>query len=225
MTAAARPAALALLLALAALHGGRAAWIEAKAHLAQHLLRRAWLRSRGGAGEIRPWPWADTHPVARLRVPSLGVDLLVLAGASGRTMAFGPGHLSGTPVPGERGNSVLSAHRDTHFAFLRRLRPGAELVVEGRDGTARRFLVTAARVVDRRDVSVIADTGDTRLTLVTCYPFAALHPRGSLRYVVTARLFSGAPEGDSPRSPEILMQQMHQTVHMPHAPPRRSRVS
>ena len=39
-------------------------------------------------------------------------------------MAFGPGHLSGTPLPGEAGNAVVSGHRDTHFAFLRGLREG-----------------------------------------------------------------------------------------------------
>jgi sortase A len=47
--------------------------------------------------------------------------------------------------------------------------------------------VTGARVVDRRDLSVTADGGDTRLTLVTCFPFDALRPGGPLRYVVEAR--------------------------------------
>jgi sortase A len=183
-----RRAALVLLLAAAAWHGGRAAWIEAKAHLAQHLVRRAWQRTRSGAGDASPWPWADTRPVARLLAPSRGVDLFVLAGASGRTMAFGPGHLSGTPLPGEAGNSVVSGHRDTHFAFLRRLRRGDALVVERPDGQRRRYTVSDTRVVDRRDTWVAEDAGDTRLTLVTCYPFDALRPGGPQRYVVVARL-------------------------------------
>ena len=110
-----------LLLATAAWHGGRAAWIDVKARLAQELVRRAWRAARDGTGEPRPWPWADTWPVARLIVASRGVDLLVLAGASGRTLAFGPGHVTGTALPGEPGNAVVSGHRDTHFAFLREL--------------------------------------------------------------------------------------------------------
>ena len=57
-----------------------------------------------------------------------------LAGVSGRTLAFGPGHVDGTPLPGDPGNSVLSGHRDTHFAFLRELRSGDILLVStGRD--------------------------------------------------------------------------------------------
>lgn len=180
-------------LLVAGLHLGHAAWIEAKARLAQHLVRRAWSRERAGNGDVRPWPWADTHPVARLLVPGEGVDLFVLAGASGRTMAFGPGHMDGTPLPGEPGNAVVSGHRDTHFAFLQRLHAGDPVVVERRDGTRLRYLVRAAAVVDQRDTRVIQDAGDTRLTLVTCYPFDAIRPGGPLRYVVTARLDEEAP--------------------------------
>ena len=55
---------------------------------------------------------------------------MVLAGASGRTLAFGPGHVDGTPLPGEHGNAVVSGHRDTHFAFLRDLRCGDVLEVQ-----------------------------------------------------------------------------------------------
>ena len=176
-----------VLLAVGAGHGGRAAWVKAKAHVAQALIRRAWRQTSAGAGEARPWPWADTRPVARLLVPGLEVDTFVLAGASGRTLAFGPGHLDGTARPGARGNAVISGHRDTHFRFLRRLRLGDAVVVEPPGGRRRRFVVAGTRVVDRRDRSIVADTGDTRLTLVTCYPFDALRPGGPLRYVVVAR--------------------------------------
>ena len=174
-------------LALATLHGGKAAWIEAKAHLAQVLVRHAWRETRAGDGDARPWPWADTRPVARLLVPSQHVETFVLAGASGRTLAFGPGHLDGTSRPGEPGNAVISGHRDTHFAFLRRLGKGDEVVLEAPDGRWHRYVVASTRVVDRHDVWVVADAGDTRLTLVTCYPFDAIRPGGPLRYVVVAR--------------------------------------
>jgi sortase A len=68
--------------------------------------------------------------VARLVVPSEDVEMIVLAGASGRTLAFGPGHLKGTPLPGQAGNAVISGHRDTHFAFLARLHLADEVDVE-----------------------------------------------------------------------------------------------
>ena len=69
------------------------------------------------------------------------VDELVLAGASGRTLAWGPGHLDGSAPPGAAGNAVLSAHRDTHFRFLQRVVPGDPLVDRARE---RRYAATIA---------------------------------------------------------------------------------
>jgi sortase A len=181
-----RRALAAVLAAVAGWHGARALWIEAKAEVAQALMWRAWQRVRAGDKGARPWPWADTRPIARLAAPALGVSTFVLAGASGRTLAFGPGHLDGTPDPGASGNAVISGHRDTHFAFLERLAAGDELVLETQDGRTRRYLVADARVVDRNDLGITGDAGDDRLTLVTCYPFHALVPGGPLRYVVVA---------------------------------------
>lgn len=188
-------AAAAGLLALGLWNLGHAAYIHAKARLAQYLLQEAWAETRAGKTQAKPWPWADTYPVARLTVPRQGVDLIVLAGASGRTMAFGPGHLDGTPLPGEAGNSVLSAHRDTHFAFLREARPGETFFVEGPNGKKQAFAVAQTRVVDQRDLSVLRATAEAQLTLVTCYPFDAIRPGGPLRYVVIAR---PAPESSTP---------------------------
>ena len=181
-----RRALAAVLAAVAVWHGVRALCIEVKAEVAQVLVRHAWQRVRAGDKGARPWPWADTRPIARLAAPALGVSTFVLAGASGRTLAFGPGHLDGTPDPGASGNAVISGHRDTHFAFLERLAAGDELVLERRDGRTRRYLVASARVVDRSDLEITDDAGDDRLTLVTCYPFHALVPGGPLRYVVVA---------------------------------------
>jgi len=170
---------------------GQGSYIHAKAWLAQALMGRAWARTLDGEREVNPWPWADTWPVARLLVPRHDVDLFVLAGANGRTIAFGPGHVFGTPRPGETGNSVIGGHRDTHLAFLRDLEAGAEIVVERPDGSRRRYRVDETRVLDKRDVWVLENEGPTRLTLITCYPFDALRAGGPLRYVVTASPMDG----------------------------------
>jgi sortase A len=177
---------LAALAGFALWHLGQAGWIHAKARLAQYLMQAAWERSLKGEREPKPWPWADTWPVARLVAPRQGVEVFVLAGATGRTLAFGPGHLFGTAAPGAPGNSVISAHRDTHFAFLRHLAPGDELLVETADGLRRRYVVSDAEVVDRRDLRATAPEPTPRLTLITCWPFEAVSPRGPLRYVVRA---------------------------------------
>jgi len=175
------------LLACAVWQVGEGGYIHAKARLAQYLIRNAWDETVAGASEVKPWPWADTWPVARLRVPRLNVELYVLAGASGRTLAFGPGHLHGTADPGTAGNSVISAHRDTHFAFLRDLLPGDELILETPGGAVRYYTVDETQVVDRDALEVLESEDAPRLTLITCYPFNALRPNGPLRYVVGAR--------------------------------------
>ncbi len=179
--------AAALALAAGLWQIGHAGYIHAKAWLAEVLIEDAWRDTLSGATEVRPWPWADTWPVARLTAPARGIERYVLAGANGRTIAFGPGHMFGTPLPGEAGNSVIGAHRDTHFAFLQWLEQGEEIVVETARGANLRYRVADVRIVDKHDLSVIAPAPDgARLTLVTCYPFDTLRAGGPLRYVVTA---------------------------------------
>ncbi|SRR5258706_3006508 len=166
---------------------GEAMVIRAKALLAQRLIARAWNRSLATGAAVKPWPCADVFPVARLEAPRQGSALMVLASAGGRTLlAFGPGHVDGTPLPGDPGNAVVSGHRDTHFAFLRDLRSGDILVVHSASGRVVRYVVSGIEVVRNKDVRVLLDTGDDRLTLVTCYPFDSAVPDGPLRYVVVA---------------------------------------
>ena len=179
--------AAALALTGAALFGD-GAYLYAKARVAQLLLARAWARTLRGERDVKPWGWADTWPVARIEFPRQGSSAIVLAGASGRTMAFGPGHVDGTALPGENGNCVISAHRDTQFAVLRDVAAGDPIILEARDGRTYRYRVRSTRVVDRRDTSVLEPAAGRRLTLITCYPFDAVVPGGPLRYVVVAHL-------------------------------------
>jgi len=174
-----------VLLALAAAMTASASWIHAKALLAQLLLQRAWNESGRGLHTIKPWPWADIAPIARMRVPRLGKDFIVLDDDSGQALAFGPGWTPTSAIPGTRGLSVISAHRDTQFAFLRRLRRGDAIDVTAARGT-REYRVTTMQVVDSRHFRP-ATHGFDALLLVTCYPFDAIVPGGPLRYVVEAR--------------------------------------
>ncbi|HET6756776.1 MAG TPA: class GN sortase [Burkholderiales bacterium] len=165
---------------------GDGIYLKAKALLAQHLIASAWEKSRTEGIAPAPWPWADTRPVALLSVPRLERKLYVLEGDRPRTLAFGPGHRSASPLPGKPGNSIISGHRDTHFKFLRELLTGDEVVIESRSGSLRRYRVVQTEVVHKGDLSVIGDSDDPRLTLITCYPFDALTTDGPLRWVVTA---------------------------------------
>ena len=167
---------------------GEGAYIPAKAWLAQELMQRAWDRAGEGADQPVPWPWADTWPVAKLPAIGHDVNLIVLAGGSGRTLAFGPGHLSASSMPGEPGNTVIAGHRDTHFNFLQYLEVGESLVMETASGRKHLYKVVDIDVVDSRRGSLQLDTDDNVLSLVTCYPFEAADPGGPMRYVVTARM-------------------------------------
>ena len=179
---------LSLLLAVIGLSlFGQGAYIHAKALLAQVLLERAFEQTITTGRETKPWSWADTWPVARIEVKRLGAHAIVLAGSSGQALAFGPGHVERTPDAGERGVAVYSAHRDTHFAFLKNVVIGDEIEVTRRDGKHLRYRVDGTSVV-RFDASGIDPLADGyRLVLSTCWPFDAL-TSGPDRYLVHASM-------------------------------------
>jgi sortase A len=165
-----------------------AAYIPAKASLAQALLERAWARTLSGETNVRPWPWADIAPVAELEIPRVALRAIVLEGVSGEAMAFGPGHMPNTPAIGTGGTAVVAAHRDTQFHALGSLREGDVVAAVTPDGRRTEFRVSTAFVAPA-DASGLdpADTGPTgaRLALVTCYPFTGVL-NSPWRYVVLA---------------------------------------
>ena len=177
----------------------QAAYIPAKALVAQALLERAWERAQAGDPNAKPWPWADIAPVAKLEIARLHWRAIVLDGASGEAMAFGPGHMPNTPQIGKRGTAVIAGHRDTHFRTLRHLRPGDRVSAVTAKGTVS-FRVSEMRVV-RADASGldVSDGGGTgaRLALVTCYPFSGVL-NSPWRYVVIAEREPASPVAKSP---------------------------
>jgi len=179
---------VACLLGFGFLSLGQGAYIPVKAWLAQELMLKAWSRMQSGETRVTPWPWADTWPIARLTASSSDVDLIVLAGGSGRTLAFGPGHLGASAMPGEVGNTVIAGHRDTHFQFLKNVQAGEVLKLESGRGLEHTYEVVGVDIVDSRKASLSLDTDSAMLSLVTCYPFDAIDAGGPLRYVVTARM-------------------------------------
>ncbi|HET8800510.1 MAG TPA: class GN sortase [Marinobacter sp.] len=175
-------------------------WIPLKAVLAQELLAMAWAESQARQVDTRPWPWADTWPVARLALPGLNESMIVLAGTHGESLAFGPGLLTG----GEDRQAavIIAGHRDTHFRALRNLRSGSPLQLQGRDGQWQHYQVWATRVVDSRVAMIdTRNLADGTLLLVTCYPFDSIDAGGPLRYVVEARL-------ETPASPARRVEQI-----------------
>jgi len=186
-----------------ALCSARGAWMYAKAQLAQVLLERAWARTLHGERDVKPWGWADTWPVARIEFPRQQKSYIVLDGASGRTMAFGPGHVDGTAMPDRAGNCVISAHRDTQFAVLRDVESGDPIVLQTRDGRSVRYRVLEHRIVDKNDTSLLEPSRGRILTLITCFPFDAIRPGGRLRYVVVAQALLPVPAQTRVSVPQV----------------------
>lgn len=160
-----------------------ASYMLIKASVAQRLIDHSW-RQAG----TRPWPWADTMPVARLSIDKLKLDTIVLSGASGASLAFGPGMVNGSSSPGENGVTMIAAHRDTHFKSLAQIQIGHIIKLEDQNRQQHQYVVNHIDIADSRTDSLTSDADLPILVLVTCYPFDALIPGGPLRFVVEAQL-------------------------------------
>jgi sortase A len=106
----------------------------------------------------------------RIAIPRLDVSTIVLEGVDASTLRRGAGHIPETALPGDRGNVGIAAHRDSFFRSLKDIRKNDIVRLETLEGTFR-YRVDWTRIVTPDDITVLGDTGDAELTLVTCYPF------------------------------------------------------
>jgi len=167
-----------------------AAYIHAKAELAQWLLESAWQQTVAERQPHKPWPWADVYPVARLLLARDGVDYIVLNSHAGEAMAFGPGAEVFHDAVNETDSWVIGGHRDTHFHFLKDVRIGDVFTLDTLDGKTLHFRVDTTQIADSRVQALQLSQQHASLLLVTCYPFDTLNVGGPLRYVVTASLLA-----------------------------------
>jgi sortase A len=144
----------------------------------------AWEISLQTGKPEKPWPWADCWPVGRLSQDRLGIELIVLEGASGESLAFGPGRLESSDILGGESHAVLAGHRDTSFSFLKELLPGDELKVETYN-TTKVYVVSETRIIAASMLYLDPQANKT-LSLITCYPFDSVLPQTAERYLVTA---------------------------------------
>jgi sortase A len=118
------------------------------------------------------------------------LDAIVVEGTSYKQLAIAPGHMTDTAAPGENGNVVITAHRDTFFRHIFELKKGDEILVR-RGGRSFQYLVEKKFVVKPSETWVARPAGDARLTLLTCYPTYFVGPAPE-RLVVTAKLANPA---------------------------------
>jgi sortase A len=124
--------------------------------------------------------------VAKLTIPRLATQLYVVEGDGSRQLRLGPGHMTGTVLPGANGNCVIAGHRDTHFRVLKDIRKGDEIVLETEAGQFV-YRVTNLEVVPPSDTAPLQPVSRAELNLITCYPFYFVGPAPK-RFVVTAEL-------------------------------------
>lgn len=123
--------------------------------------------------------------IGRMEIPRIGLTTLVVQGDSEAILKRAVGHIPGTPLPGHSGNIALAGHRDRFFRPLRVIRPGDLILFETPGGTYD-YEVEDTSVVAPTDLSVLQDTPQRQLTLITCYPFSWIGSAPN-RFIVRAR--------------------------------------
>jgi sortase A len=139
--------------------------------------------------------------LTRMSIPRINLNAVVVEGTSHKALLRGPGHLSDTPAPGDPGNSVISAHRDTFFRHIYELSKGDVVNIQ-RNGRSYNYEVTGKKVVDPSDLSVLKPSPDARLTLITCYPTYFIGPAPE-RLVVFTKLMESAQAKLASPQPQV----------------------
>jgi sortase A len=135
-------------------------------------------------------------------IPKIGVNKAIVEGTGTADLREGPGHYSGTPLPGEAGNAAIAGHRTTYgapFYSLNELGSGDQITVTTPQGSFR-YVVNKSMDVEPSDVSVIDPTTTNQLTLTTCTPRYS----AARRLIVQAALVSApapAPAVPRPQKP------------------------
>ncbi|MDN3378404.1 MULTISPECIES: class GN sortase [unclassified Pseudoalteromonas] len=159
-------------------------YIQAKAWLAQHLIEQAWQQALVTPNEqVKPWFYADSYVTAQLNWPSRGKTLSILAGASGRNLAFAPSHYLPSGELGSEHGALIAGHNDTHFTFLQKVKVGEQFSLQTQSGNIVQYQVRGVEVIHQSQHAFLQRSG---LYLLTCYPFDSLASGTDLRLLVSA---------------------------------------
>src|SRR5579871_5719312 len=175
-----------------------------KMYLSQKNLEAQWEDQAAALNASNHLPLAPEQMLTRLLVPRIGIDAIVVEGASRKELSEGPGHMKQTAQPGETGNAVITGHRDTFFRHIYELNKGDQIQVR-RSGRTFTYEVTGKKIVMPEDISVIKPTNNPQLTLITCYPTYYIGPAPK-RLVVFSKLV------DSDGQPANQAAQAHSSV-------------
>jgi sortase A len=136
----------------------------------------------------------DGEPLGRIRMRSIGVNSVVVAGTDTSSLRLGPGHYPGTPLPGARGTVAIAGHRTTYGAPFRRLDKlarGDRIELQMPYGTFT-YAVDRRRIVPPTATWVTRRVRHDQLILSACHPLYS----AAKRIVVFARLARAKPRSD-----------------------------
>ena len=165
-------------------------WLPAKAWLAHELIMDSWYKLLHSGKPLKPWPWADTHAIAKLSVARLNEERIVLLGADPTSLAFSVGALQPYHQINQNKPTVIAGHNDTHFSFLQELVMDDVISLTDEQGVNHLYQVEQIAIIDESKESLQLATDEDNLVLITCYPFNSLSAGGSERYVITAKRLS-----------------------------------
>jgi sortase A len=135
---------------------------------------------------IRTTAPPEGQPIGDIRIPGIGINQVVVEGTNTPDLRKGPGHYTGTPLPGQGGNAAIAGHRTTYghpFYNLDGVKVGDPIVVTTLQGIFV-YDATKSTVVSPSDTQVIDNVFANVLTLTTCNPrFSA-----TTRLIVQAKL-------------------------------------
>jgi sortase A len=176
-----------------------ALWLPIKAWLSEQLISYSWHRTIDLKQKIKPWPWADTYPIAALSFQRLNKSVVVLNGGDPTTLAFSAGAIAPFNQARSTQPFVVAGHRDSHFSFLNEVVMNDLISLADKYGQSQLYQVEAIDIVDAStgELPVLADS--SQLILITCYPFTDIGNIGTNassdtsnsaeneRYVITAK--------------------------------------
>lgn len=159
-----------------------------------YLIEKSWREARKTGEDVKPWPWLESHPVAKLTFPARRESLVVMAGVNNDVLNFAPGWHEGTEKPGESGISLISGRRDRQFGFLRDLKSGTVFELEDVDGRKTKYYVDNFVTTQVGEIFVPASDDESILLLSTTYPSDNWRGGKDLKYVVVAREYHEPPQ-------------------------------
>lgn len=164
-----------------------ASYLPVKAWLSERFIHYSWQQSLKQNIPIKPWPWADMYPIAKLSIGRLNLDVVILNGGDPTSLAFSAGAVAPFNHLNSRNPFVVAGHRDSHFSFLEDVTMEDIISIQDKNGQNQLYQVQSIEIIDASSGELPLMDDESNLVLITCYPFNSLSQESNERYVIKAR--------------------------------------